>query len=126
MATIVEIQGRPVNADSPARDIQPEDIIKNPGAIEGYPVSKSSAGDISEDERVILADTGGGAFTLTIPSDQPQGRVFILKNIGSSANDLTVDTNDSATIDGSASVAVSDGEVVKLIADADGNFYDIS
>jgi hypothetical protein len=58
---------------------------------------------------IVLADTSGGGFTVTLPTAIGiSGQIIIVKKISSDGNDLTVDTTGGQTIDGETSQVWSD------------------
>lgn len=63
---------------------------------------------ITSDDHTVLCDTTAGSITVTLPdSAAVRGRSFIVKKISADANTVTVDGLGSQTIDGSASVVLS-------------------
>lgn len=63
---------------------------------------------------MIFADTDGGAFTVTLPAGV-EGTMYRVTNVGSSANDLTIDGNGAETVMGDTTQVLSDGETMILI-----------
>ena len=59
---------------------------------------------------VVLGDTSGGAFTITLPAvaDVPTGKIYTFIRDGAGANALTIDGDGSETIDGAATHATMD------------------
>lgn len=72
--------------------------------------SQSSRGAVN------IADTGGGAFTLTLPAAPTSGDHCYFKNIGAALADLTVDGNGN-NIDGAATLVVADGLTAHIAFD---------
>lgn len=68
---------------------------------------------------IVLADTDGGGFTVTLPASPAAGTNFyVIKNTGGAANDVTVARNGN-TINGAASnLTLTDGESVVLAYNA--------
>lgn len=63
---------------------------------------------------VILGDTDGGAITINLPAGV-KGKLYTIKNVGSSGNDITVDGNASETIDGDLTAIVTDREGIQCV-----------
>lgn len=76
---------------------------------------------------LIRCDTDGGAFTVTLPAidTHTHGDEIVIKNTGSSANDVTVAPTGSDTIDGSGSVAVVDGIVATFVSDGSATWVQV-
>ena len=64
-------------------------------------------------DNVILCDSDGGAFTLTLLS-VIQGKHYKVINCGSSGNDITVVDVNSESVLGASSQTLSDGEVMDV------------
>lgn len=62
----------------------------------------------------VFCDTDGGAITITLPAGV-DGTLYIIKNVGSSGNDVTLTPNGAETIDGAASGTLVDKESFILI-----------
>ncbi len=61
----------------------------------------SASGQLNLDEDLVVADSSGGAITLTLPNAEAlSGRQLTVKAPFASANPVTVDTVNSQTIDG--------------------------
>lgn len=75
----------------------------------GFSVSTISAGLTAVVGTTYLTDTSGGAFTISLPSSPSSGDFVIVKDSTGDANgnNVTVDTADAATIDGSASIIIN-------------------
>lgn len=74
------------------------------------PVSAAatSARSITSTESTVQGDTTSSAFSLTLPTAVGiSGRIYTIKRINSGANDLTVATTSSQTIDGSTTYALT-------------------
>ena len=69
-------------------------------------------------DSVILADATGGIFTVSLPAvDEAKNQHYSVKKVDAVAN-VTVDTPDSADIDGaSTSVLSSQWDVVTVVSD---------
>ena len=84
-------------------------------------VAKTSAYTTTDADSIVPVHTSGGAVTITLGSATVEaGRVVIVKDVGGSAatNNVTVDTQGSETIDGSASKAInSNYGVLRLHSD---------
>jgi hypothetical protein len=76
---------------------------------------------------LLRCDTDGGAFTVTLPAidSHMHGDEIVIKNIGTSANNVTVDTTGADTIDGSASVTVADGVVATFVSDGSATWVQV-
>lgn len=71
-------------------------------------------------DEVILCDTSGGAFTLTLPAASGNsGKIYEIKYTDSGfANALTIDGDGSETIDGSTTTTLNtQNETIKIICD---------
>lgn len=88
--------------------------------------TKTGAYTLTASDAVILADATGGGFTLTLPTAVGiTGHLFHIKKIDATANAVTVDGNGAETLDGAATLTiseqhqsftlVSDGAVWRLI-----------
>lgn len=82
-----------------------------------------SAFDVAstEDDTLVSCETdnNGGTYTLS-SSDAVVGRVIVIKDVSSNAgtNSITVDTESSETIDGSASTTISTNDgVLRVYSD---------
>lgn len=65
-------------------------------------VSKTTTYTATLNDEVILADTSGGAWTLSLPAAAAAtGKVYTVKKTSSDANLVTIDPSGSETIDGS-------------------------
>lgn len=77
------------------------------GAVAGLvlnEVAKSSAYTFLATDEVVLADPSTAGFTVTLPSASVvgAGKTYVLKNVTSSTNTLTMASTSSQTIDGAA------------------------
>ncbi len=77
----------------------------------------TGAATIGQGQQVVLCDTDGGAYTITLPPAAESFKILYIKNIGTSGNDLTIDGNASESIDGSATSVVTDMDSVRLQSD---------
>lgn len=68
---------------------------------------------------VILCDTSGGAWTLTLPAAATSGgKRYFVKKTESSANALTIDGNSSETIDGATTTTLdTENESIEIVCD---------
>lgn len=72
---------------------------------------------ITTDESILLGDTSSNSVTIFLnDASTVPGRIYLLKNIGTSANNLTVDAHDTQTIDGSLTQTLTDLEKIKIVA----------
>jgi len=90
------------------------------GSLTVKRVSKT-ANYTTSDDTIVAVDTSGGAVTITLATaDTVAGRVVIIKDEGGQAgtNAITIATEGSETIDGSASTSISTNYgVVRLYSD---------
>lgn len=86
------------------------DVTTMPGGVE-VAVNRVSANytmDGPANDRVILADAGAGAVTVTlIAAAGNEGRVVTIKKVDASANAVTIDGSGTETIDGAATQVLS-------------------
>ena len=59
---------------------------------------------------VILLDSSGGAFTVTLPAATGSGQILIFKMVGTGTYAVTLDGNASETIDGGTTNATMDAQ----------------
>lgn len=59
---------------------------------------------------VILLDSSGGVFTVTLPAATGSGQILIFKMVGTGTNAVTLDGNASETIDGGTTNATMDAQ----------------
>lgn len=72
---------------------------------------------ITASDSVILCNTTGGGFTVTLPTAVGNSRMYHIKKIAA-ANTLTIATTSSQTIDGSTTIAVTVAdETVSVVSD---------
>lgn len=65
----------------------------------------TTATTLTENDDVVTVDTTGGAVTVTLPPvSGTRGKVYWVKKLSASANNLTLDGSGSETIDGAATV----------------------
>ena len=83
-------------------------------------VTYTSGQTIGQGQDVVLCDTDSGGFTLTLMPAAERFKVLSIKNIGTSGNDLTIDANASETIDGGATLVLSDLDAARLQSDGAG------
>lgn len=71
---------------------------------------------LTENDDVVTADTTGGAVIVTLPLVAgTRGKVYHLKKLSASANNLTIEGNGSETIDGAANVAFNTQNMCKIV-----------
>jgi len=72
----------------------------------------------------IIADSSGGVRTITLPSNSSSltGRIYVIKRVG--GNNVVVDTNDTATIDGANSQTLS-SDYDRIMVQSDGSNWHI-
>lgn len=81
--------------------------------------TKTTTYTLTDDDDVILANSSGGAFTLTLPAAALySGRVFDFKKTDSSFNAVTIDGNGSETIGGAVTTTLNtQGEWLRIYSD---------
>ena len=83
--------------------------------------TKTANYTITGSDDLILGDTSGGTFTLTLPTaaSAASGRVYTIKYTDSGfANALTIDGDGSETIDGDLTKALNtEGEILSVVSD---------
>ena len=92
-----------------------------------YPdlVSKTAAYTATQDDKVILCDASGGAFTVILPAASGlTDKIFTIKKTDSSALAVTIDGNASETIDGLTTVTL-DSQYSFAIIVCDGSNWTI-
>lgn len=82
-------------------------------------VSKTTTYTATTSDDVILVDTSGGAWTLTLyAASGNSGKILTIKKTSSDTNTLTIDANASETIDGTTTTTInSQYESLKIICD---------
>jgi hypothetical protein len=83
-------------------------------------VTKSAAYTATAGDYVILCDTdtAGAPFTITLPAAASHaGRVYYVKNTGTSGYDVTLDGDGAETVDGDATQTITDGECLLVVCD---------
>lgn len=68
---------------------------------------------LDDEDYIVLADTDGGAITATLPAGVEQ-TVYIIKNVGSSANNVTITPNGAEVTEVGT---LADGEAAVIIYD---------
>lgn len=69
-------------------------------------------------DHVIRCDPSGGTFTVTLPATHTAGTEFVIKNVTSSTNVITIDPADADTVDGAASITITSAYgVARVISD---------
>lgn len=91
------------------------------------PTSKTTTYTATTSDETILADTSGGAWTLTLyAASGNSGKKITIKKVTSDTNALTIDGNASETIDGATSFdIINDNQAVTLVCDGS-NWHKIS
>ena len=81
-------------------------------------VSKTSAYTLTANDSVILADSTGAAFTLTLPAVAgTSGTVYTVLRVNAGANNVTIDGNASETINGATTyVLTAQWQAVEIIS----------
>jgi hypothetical protein len=89
-------------------------------SVKASVVTKTSNYTATEDDYTILVNAAAAAVTINLPRTS-RGRVYVVKKIDASANAVTIDANQSQTIDGSTTLVLSSQyDVAYLHASADG------
>lgn len=71
---------------------------------------------------VVLADATSGDLTITLP-EPLSARSVIIKRIDSTGNVVTINTQDSQTIDGSSSITINTQYVSREIVSDEEDYY---
>lgn len=81
--------------------------------------AKTTTYTATSTDEVLLCDTSGGAWTLTLPAAASNtGKVYVIKKTTSDTNALTIDGNSSETIDGTTTkLLFAQYESVTIICD---------
>jgi len=66
---------------------------------------------------VVHADSDGGAFTVTLPPSHTAGKIYRIKNTGTSGNNITVGRNGNNIESSAADQTLFDLDAVVLISD---------
>ncbi len=115
---LIEILGRPLDGDSPYQEIKETDTIANPDALNAISSTQTSDYSIVDTDDIILADESGGAVTITLPAPTWAGETYTVKRISAAANGVTIDTADTATIDGATSQSLAaQWDFIKVVSD---------
>lgn len=69
-------------------------------------VSKTGNYTATADDTVVLCDTSGGGFTVTLPASV-DSKVYVVKKISTDANTVTVATTGGQNIDGATTAAIT-------------------
>lgn len=91
------------------------------GAVGNYIIqTKTTTYTALTTDDLILADTSGGAWTLTLPAlSGNTGKRFVIKKTTSDLSVLTVDANASETIEGATTTTLNTvGETLEIVADS--------
>lgn len=89
-------------------------------------VTKNSAYTTTVFDSIILLDSSGGAFTVTLaPAADVAGQVLVFKKTDSGTNAITLDGNASETIDGAETNAEMNAQYDMLIIISDGSNWHI-
>jgi len=101
-----------INLGSGYLDIQ--GTLKSIGTIKAISTKTGAYTTLGTDE-VILGDTSGGDFTITLIAASNTGQTYSIKNI--STGTLTVDGNASEEIDGELTIDLIEDETITIISD---------
>jgi hypothetical protein len=90
-----------------------------PAAAAPVVTTVTGATTLSDSNDYVVANAAGGAFTVTLPTAVGRtGKGFVVKRLNSGANNVTVGTTSSQTIDGATTrVLTSQYELVGVISD---------
>jgi hypothetical protein len=94
-----------------------------------FTATKTSAYTVADGDGVIAVNTNGGAFAVTLPSSGTldlEGKQFTIKDVTGDCvtNALTISTEGSETIDGLASITITQAYgSVTLACDGSQNFW---
>lgn len=82
--------------------------------------TKTTTYTLTSSDDMILCDSSGGAFTLTLPAAALNtGKVFYFKKIGSDLNTISIDGNGIEEIDGVTSTLIStEHEMLEIVSDS--------
>lgn len=85
----------------------PQSVLDVGGSVTMPITTISSDTAIGIQHYTIIADSSGAIVTITLPSNSVslKGRIYIVKRVG--GNNVVIDTNDSATIDGATTKTLS-------------------
>ena len=105
-------------ADNTSGAISPQDlrdaVISSVGFA--YATAISANTTLDNDDVVVLGTSGSGGITVTLPAAASSShKIYAIKKVDSGAGALTIDGNDSETIDGSTTHALSsqyDGVII--------------
>jgi hypothetical protein len=104
----------------------PTSTLHTLGSFSTNLASKTTTYSIAATDYTILGDTTGGAFTVTLPTAASiTGRIYVIKRTSASANNLTVGTTSSQTIDG-ATTKVLGSQYACIAVQSDGTNWQIT
>ncbi len=88
--------------------------------------TKTTTYTITINDSIILVQSAGGAFTMTLPAaSTAKGQILIIKKIDADANAVTLDGDGAETIDGQATNAEIDANYDMLMLICDGSEWHI-
>jgi len=95
-------------------------------AARGNVASKTEAYTLTDDDFLILCNSTGGAFTLTLPAASGRtGQIYVFKKTDAGVNAITIDGNAAEKIDGAATNAEMDAQYDTLTIICDGSNWHI-
>ncbi len=96
-----------LNQDVKTSDDVTHNSLALTGSFEANVVSKTGAYTATSSDYIILCDTSGGSFTITLPATSGIKTIYHIKKTDSSGNTITVDADGSETIDGSLTKVIN-------------------
>ncbi len=93
----------------------------DPHNLWGGQIAKTANYTAAQEDRTILCDATGGAFTISLPAAADyQGKQFVIVKTDSSGNAITIDPNASETINGSSTASLA-SQFDALTVESDGS-----
>jgi len=113
--TVAPTDGQALVWNNSNSEWEPGDVASNSKSV----VSKSAAYTAVTTDEVILCNSSGGSFILTLYTAVGNtGRILEIKKTTLDTNVVTIDANSTETIDGTPTTTIStEGEAVTIISD---------